>query len=67
MANSKSNMTGRKLVAGNGIRGMKETREMIDFAAKHNISTNIELFPMDYVNTAMEHLVKGNRPLLWLT
>ncbi|CAH2068915.1 unnamed protein product, partial [Thlaspi arvense] len=40
--------------------GIKETQEMIDFAAKHNITADIELIPMDYVNTAMERLVKAD-------
>ncbi|KAI3867625.1 hypothetical protein MKW98_006002 [Papaver atlanticum] len=51
---------GRKTVAGSAIGGMKETQEMIDFAAKHNIIADIEVVPMDYVNTAMERLAKGD-------
>ena len=39
---------------------MKETQEMVDFAAKHNIIADIEVIPMDYVNTAMERLAKGD-------
>ena len=53
-------MTGRKLVGGSGIGGMNETQEMIDFAAKHNITSDIEVIPIDYVNTAMERLVKAD-------
>ena len=53
-------MTGRKIVAGSCIGGMKETQEMIDFAAKHNITADIEVIPIDYVNTALERLVKGD-------
>ncbi|KAG5529655.1 hypothetical protein RHGRI_030138 [Rhododendron griersonianum] len=51
---------GRKIIAGSGIGGMKETQEMIDFAGKHNITPEIEVIPMDYVNTAMERLAKGD-------
>ncbi|XAR73512.1 hypothetical protein NMG60_11007500 [Bertholletia excelsa] len=51
---------GRKMVGGSGIGGMKETQEMIDFAAKHNITADIEVIPMDYVNTAMERLAKAD-------
>ncbi|KAK3211122.1 hypothetical protein Dsin_015828 [Dipteronia sinensis] len=51
---------GRKTVAGSGIGGMKETQEMIDFAAKHNIKADIEVISMDYVNTAMERLAKAD-------
>ncbi|XP_077223665.1 putative mannitol dehydrogenase [Tasmannia lanceolata] len=51
-------LRGRKGVEGSCIGGMKETQEMIYFAAKHNITADIEVIPMDYVNTAMERLVK---------
>lgn len=51
-------LAGRKMIAGSGIGGMKETQEMIDFAAKHNIKADIEVIPIDYVNTAMERLLK---------
>ncbi|XP_057978957.1 probable mannitol dehydrogenase [Malania oleifera] len=53
-------LMGRKVVAGSCIGGMKETQEMIDFAAKYNITPDIEVIPMDYVNTAMERLVKAD-------
>ncbi|KAL7192634.1 hypothetical protein ACSBR2_024456 [Camellia fascicularis] len=53
-------LMGRKIVAGSCIGGMKETQEMIDFVAKHNITADIEVIPMDYVNTAMERLVKAD-------
>uniref|UniRef100_A0A2P2LTI9 Sinapyl alcohol dehydrogenase-like protein n=1 Tax=Rhizophora mucronata TaxID=61149 RepID=A0A2P2LTI9_RHIMU len=51
---------GRKTVAGSLIGGMKETQEMIDFAAKHSITPDIEVISMDYVNTAMERLAKAD-------
>ncbi|RVW57332.1 putative mannitol dehydrogenase [Vitis vinifera] len=51
---------GRKVVAGSCIGGMKETQEMIDFAGKHNITADVEVIPMDYVNTAMERLEKDD-------
>ena len=50
----------RKMVAGNGGGGLKETQEMIDFAAKHNMKPEIEVIPIDYVNTAMERLLKAD-------
>ncbi|KAM0011385.1 putative alcohol dehydrogenase, zinc-type, GroES-like superfamily, NAD(P)-binding domain superfamily [Helianthus debilis subsp. tardiflorus] len=51
---------GRKLVGGSLIGGIKETQEMIEFAAKHKITAAIELIPMDYINTAMERLQKSD-------
>ncbi|CAA2993705.1 8-hydroxygeraniol dehydrogenase-like [Olea europaea subsp. europaea] len=53
-------ITGRKLIAGSGTGGMKETQEMIDFAAKHNILPDVEIIPIDYINTAMDRLVKSD-------
>ncbi|KAL0351717.1 UNVERIFIED_CONTAM: 8-hydroxygeraniol dehydrogenase [Sesamum calycinum] len=50
----------RKMVAGSLIGGLKETQEMIDFAAKHNILPDVEMISMDYVNTAMERLAKAD-------
>jgi D-arabinose 1-dehydrogenase-like Zn-dependent alcohol dehydrogenase len=52
--------TGRKMVVGSALGGMKETQEMIEFAAKHNITADIEVISMEYVNTAMERLAKGD-------
>ena len=37
-----------QMVAGSGIGGMKVTQEMVDFAAKHNITADIEVVPVDY-------------------
>ncbi|XVF58701.1 hypothetical protein PTKIN_Ptkin07bG0087400 [Pterospermum kingtungense] len=51
---------GRKLVGGSDIGGMKETQEMLDFCAKHNITADIELIRMDDINTAMERLAKSD-------
>jgi D-arabinose 1-dehydrogenase-like Zn-dependent alcohol dehydrogenase len=33
---------------------------MLDFCGEHNITCMIERIPMDYVNTAMERLVKND-------
>ncbi|XP_068656085.1 8-hydroxygeraniol dehydrogenase-like [Aristolochia californica] len=53
-------LAGRKTVAGSCIGGIKETQEMLDFAAKHNITADIKVIPIDYVNTAMERLLKSD-------
>ncbi|XP_062019618.1 probable mannitol dehydrogenase [Rosa rugosa] len=53
-------LMGRKILAGSNIGGIKETQEMIDLAAKHNITADIEVIPIDYLNTAMERLAKGD-------
>lgn len=33
---------------------------MIDFAAEHNITSDIEVIPINYLNTAMERLLKAD-------
>ncbi|KAK3040839.1 hypothetical protein RJ639_029183 [Escallonia herrerae] len=53
-------LSGRKIVAGSAIGGIKETQEMIDFAAKHKITADVEVIPIDYVNMAMERLAKAD-------
>ncbi|KAL9327374.1 hypothetical protein ACSQ67_008019 [Phaseolus vulgaris] len=50
----------RKMVAGSCIGGIKETQEMINFAAKHDVKPDIEIIPIDYLNKAMERLVKAD-------
>ncbi|KAH7564741.1 hypothetical protein ACOSP7_021553 [Xanthoceras sorbifolium] len=47
---------GRNLLAGSCVGGLKETQEMLDFAAEHNITADIEIIPIDYVNTALKRL-----------
>ncbi|CAL0314130.1 unnamed protein product [Lupinus luteus] len=51
---------GRKTIGGSLVGGVKETQEMLDFAAKHNVKPDIEVITMDYVNTAMERLLKAD-------
>ncbi|XP_031376991.1 probable mannitol dehydrogenase isoform X2 [Punica granatum] len=53
-------LLGRKYVTGSMAGGMKETQEMMDFAGKHNITANVEVIPMDYVNRAMDRLARGD-------
>ncbi|KAK8717375.1 hypothetical protein V6N13_044646 [Hibiscus sabdariffa] len=53
-------LQGRKVVGGSMTGGLKETQEMIDFAAKHNVKPDIEVVAMEYVNTAMERLLKAD-------
>ncbi|KAE8099583.1 hypothetical protein FH972_017554 [Carpinus fangiana] len=48
------------MVAGSATGGVKEIQEVVDFVAKHNITADIELIPMEYMNTAMERPAKGD-------
>ncbi|XP_073003902.1 probable cinnamyl alcohol dehydrogenase 5 isoform X1 [Typha latifolia] len=51
---------GGKSLGGSCIGGIKDTQEMLDFAGKHNITADIELIGADYVNKALERLLKAD-------
>ncbi|PJZ25092.1 hydroxyacid dehydrogenase [Leptospira hartskeerlii] len=51
---------GRKSLAGSLIGGIQETQEMLDFCGKHNITSDIELIPIQKVNDAYERVVKSD-------
>jgi uncharacterized zinc-type alcohol dehydrogenase-like protein len=39
---------------------MKETQEMLDYCAEHNIVSEIEVIPMQKINEAYDRMLKGN-------
>ena len=51
---------GRKSLSGSLIGGIKETQEMLDFCGKHNITSDVEIIPIQKVNEAYERLVKSD-------
>ncbi|MFC3908094.1 NAD(P)-dependent alcohol dehydrogenase [Legionella dresdenensis] len=51
---------GRRSLAGSLIGGIKETQEMLDFCGKHNITSDIELIPIQQVNDAYERVLKSD-------
>ena len=53
-------LMGRKSVAGSAIGGIKETQEMLDFCAEHNIVSDIELIDIKDITTAFERMEKGD-------
>ena len=53
-------LDGRKSLTGSMIGGMPELQEMIDFAGKHNIVSEIELVKADYVDKAYERTVASD-------
>ncbi|MGI9138728.1 MAG: NAD(P)-dependent alcohol dehydrogenase [Sediminibacterium sp.] len=53
-------VTNRRSVIGSCIGGMKETQEMLDYCAKHNIVSEIEVIPMQKINEAYERMLKGD-------
>jgi alcohol dehydrogenase (NADP+) len=51
---------GRKSFSGSLIGGIAETQEMLDFCARHNITSDVEVIPIQKVNEAYERLVKSD-------
>jgi uncharacterized zinc-type alcohol dehydrogenase-like protein len=50
----------RRRVAGSMIGGIKETQEMLDYCADHNIVSDVEVIPIQDINTAYERMIKGD-------
>nr|WKU61922.1 cinnamyl alcohol dehydrogenase-like 4 [Rauvolfia serpentina] len=53
-------LQGGKLMAASTSGSVKELQEMVDFAAKHSIVADVEVIPIEYVNTAMERFDKSD-------
>lgn len=51
---------GRRSIAGSLIGGIKETQEMLDFCAKHNIVSDIEIIAMAEIENAYERMLKSD-------
>ena len=51
---------GRRSFSGSLIGGLKETQEMLDFCGEHNITSDIELIPIQRINEAYDRLVKSD-------
>lgn len=51
---------GRKALAGSFIGGIAATQQMLDFCALHNITSDIELIEMAYINHAFDRLLASD-------
>ena len=51
---------GRKTLSGSLIGGIRETQEMLDFCAEHNVVSDIELIPVQDINQAYERMLKAD-------
>jgi uncharacterized zinc-type alcohol dehydrogenase-like protein len=49
---------GRKSISGSPIGGIEETQQMLDFCGKHNITSDVEVIPIQKVNEAYDRLLK---------
>jgi uncharacterized zinc-type alcohol dehydrogenase-like protein len=50
----------RRSIAGSGIGGIAETQEMLDFCGEHGIAADIELIPIQEINTAYARMLKSD-------
>ena len=58
--NSMPLVFGRKIVAGSLIGGIKETQEMLDFCAEHNIVSDVEMIDIQDINNAYDRVTKSD-------
>lgn len=50
----------RRRLAGSLIGGIKETQEMLDYCAEHNIMSDVEVIPIQEINIAYERVLKAD-------
>jgi alcohol dehydrogenase (NADP+) len=50
----------RRSLSGSPIGGIAETQEMLDFCGKHNITSDVEVIPIQKINEAYERLLKSD-------
>lgn len=50
----------RRSLAGSLIGGIKETQEMLDYCAEHNIVSDVEIIEASYINEAYERVLKSD-------
>jgi uncharacterized zinc-type alcohol dehydrogenase-like protein len=50
----------RRKLTGSGVGGLRETQEMLDYCAAHNITADIEVIPIRQVNEAYDRTLKGD-------
>ncbi|NCT94546.1 MAG: NAD(P)-dependent alcohol dehydrogenase [Chitinophagaceae bacterium] len=50
----------RRSIIGSLIGGIRETQEMLDYCAEHNIVSEVEVIPVQQINEAYERMIKGD-------
>jgi len=53
-------LLGRRSFAGSAIGGIRETQEMLDFCAEHQVGAEIELIPAAKINDAYERVLASD-------
>ena len=51
---------GRRSLSGSPIGSLAETQEMLDFCGQHNITSDVEVIPIQKLNEAYERLLKSD-------
>jgi len=51
---------GRRKIWWSLIGGLAETQEMLDYCAEHNITSDVEIIDISYVNEAYERILNGD-------
>jgi alcohol dehydrogenase (NADP+) len=50
----------RRRLAGSSIGGIRETQEMLDYCAEKNITSDVEVIPVERLEEAYERTIKGD-------
>jgi uncharacterized zinc-type alcohol dehydrogenase-like protein len=50
----------RRSIMGSLIGGIKETQEMLDYCAEHNITSDVEIIDMNYINEAYDRMNRSD-------
>jgi len=50
----------RRQISGSLIGGLRETQEMLDFCARHNIVSDVEIIPIQKINEAYQRMLEGD-------
>src|SRR5580765_4938640 len=53
-------IVGRRSLSGSPIGGIPETQELLDFCGQHNITSDVEIIPLQKINDAYERMVKSD-------
>ncbi|HEX8456579.1 MAG TPA: NAD(P)-dependent alcohol dehydrogenase [Pyrinomonadaceae bacterium] len=53
-------ITNGRQLAGSMIGGIRETQEMLDYCAEHNVASDVEVIPIQKINEAYERTLKSD-------
>jgi uncharacterized zinc-type alcohol dehydrogenase-like protein len=53
-------ITNGRTLAGSMIGGIRQTQEMLDYCAEHNITSDVEVIPIQQIGEAYERTIRGD-------